>query len=83
VTSARIGLAGAGDRPLRAHAAERELVGTPAGDDSFRAAAAAAALESSPVPEPHYTVEFRRHVVEVLVRRALESAAADAMEERT
>jgi carbon-monoxide dehydrogenase medium subunit len=78
VRSARIGLAGAADRPLRAHGAEQVLTGEAAGGDSFTRAAAAAAQESRPVSEPHCSSEYRRHVVEVVVRRALEQAAGDA-----
>jgi carbon-monoxide dehydrogenase medium subunit len=70
--TARVAIAGAADRPLRAEAAEQVL----AGSGSFTEAAAAAADESSPLAEPHCSSEYRRHVIEVVVRRALEQAAA-------
>jgi aerobic carbon-monoxide dehydrogenase medium subunit len=73
VRTARVGLAGAADRPLRAHQAERVLLA----GGSFAAAAAAAATEARPVGEPHCSSEYRRHVIGVAVRRALEEAAAD------
>jgi aerobic carbon-monoxide dehydrogenase medium subunit len=77
VRRARIGIGGGADRPLRADEAEGVLVGAPAGQASFAAAAAAAAAHARPVAEPHCSVEFRRHAVAVVVRRALEAAAAD------
>jgi carbon-monoxide dehydrogenase medium subunit len=77
ITSARIGLAGAADRPMRAGSAERTLVGRDADAQSFDAAAAAAADESAPLAEPHCSVEYRRHVIAVLVGRALRDAGAD------
>jgi carbon-monoxide dehydrogenase medium subunit len=69
---ARIAVAGAADTPLRARAAEQAL----AGGGSFAEAAAAAAGESRPIAEPHCSSEYRRHAIEVVVRRALEQAAA-------
>jgi carbon-monoxide dehydrogenase medium subunit len=69
---ARIAVAGAADTPLRAQAAEKVL----AGGGSFSEAAAAASAQSRPVGEPHCSSDYRRHVVEVVVRRALEQAAA-------
>lgn len=78
VHRARIALAGGADRPLRAHRAEQVLAGAPADPGSFTAAASAAAEEARPLGEPHCSSEYRRHVIEVIVRRALEQAAAGA-----
>jgi aerobic carbon-monoxide dehydrogenase medium subunit len=72
VRSARVAVAGGSDRPLRAHAAEVALLA----GGSFADAAAAAAAESDPQAEPHCSAEYRRQAVEIVVRRALEQAAA-------
>jgi carbon-monoxide dehydrogenase medium subunit len=78
VKNARIALAGAADRPLRAHGAEQLLSGARAERRSLSAAAAAAAADARPLSQPHCSSEFRRHVIDVIVRRALEQAAAGA-----
>jgi carbon-monoxide dehydrogenase medium subunit len=70
--TARVAVAGGAETPLRAQAAEEVL----AGGGSFAEAAVAAAGESRPRAEPHCSSEYRRHTVEVVVRRALEQAAA-------
>lgn len=75
VRQARIGLAGSADRPLRAHAAEKSLTGAPAHPESLAAAASLAAEEARPMSEAHCSSEYRRHVIEVMVRRALEQAS--------
>lgn len=77
ITSSRIALAGAADRPLRARGAEEALAGNPPSDETFAEAERRAALEADPVPEPHAGVEYRRHAAGVLVRRALERAVED------
>jgi aerobic carbon-monoxide dehydrogenase medium subunit len=83
VEEARIGLAGATDRPLRAHAAERSLADEPPSAEPFAEAGRLAAADADPRPEPHCGVAYRRHVVSVLVRRALEEALASAPGEGT
>jgi aerobic carbon-monoxide dehydrogenase medium subunit len=77
VSSARLAVAGGADRPLRAADSEALLIGAPADRIPFAAAAAAVAAGSSPRAEPHYSADYRRHVVDVVVRRALEAAARD------
>lgn len=74
VRAARVAVAGGADRPLRAHEAEQVL----RDGGSFADAASAAAAEARPVAEPHVSSEYRRHVIEVVVRRALEQASAEA-----
>jgi aerobic carbon-monoxide dehydrogenase medium subunit len=74
-----LGLANAADTPVRARAAERSLLGTRAGPAAFdRAGRIAADQDADPRPEPHADVEYRRHVVAVLVGRALARAHRDA-----
>jgi carbon-monoxide dehydrogenase medium subunit len=78
VTAVRIGLANAAGTPVRAHAAERALLGAPAGPAAFDLAATVASTrDADPLPEPYADVEYRRHVVDVLVGRALRLAHQD------
>lgn len=80
VADVRLGLAGAADRPVRAHGAESLLRGRRATPEAFADAAAAAAGEADPPPEPHASSGHRRHVADVLVRRALHQAYDDLTE---
>jgi aerobic carbon-monoxide dehydrogenase medium subunit len=73
----RIGLNGASSRPLRATEAERILEGAPAGAGHvpmLAAAADAAAGQSEPLGEVFESSAYRREMVRVYVRRALERA---------
>lgn len=71
----RIGLNGAAGRPLRATEAERILDGEVAGTGALLAAAAeAAAGQSEPLDEVFESSAYRREMVQVYVRRALERA---------
>jgi aerobic carbon-monoxide dehydrogenase medium subunit len=71
----RIGLNGAAGRPLRATEAERILEGEVAGAGQLLAAAAeAAAGQSEPLGEVFESSGYRREMVRVYVRRALERA---------
>jgi carbon-monoxide dehydrogenase medium subunit len=66
-----IGLVNMGPTPLRAAAVEEAL----AGGASVADAAAAAAEGTEPVDDLNASAEYRRHLVQVLVRRALEDAS--------
>jgi len=72
----RIGLNGAAGRPLRATGAEQILEGSPAGAGTAQLAAAAdaAAGQSDPLSEVFESSSYRREMVRVYVRRALERA---------
>ncbi len=79
VTEAGIGLAavGAGVSCPRAQAS---LLGAPPTADAIAHASAIAALqEAAPVTDQRGSAEYKRHVAEVLVSRALTTAAARAM----
>jgi aerobic carbon-monoxide dehydrogenase medium subunit len=76
VSWARIGLAGAADVPLRAHAAEAVLTGQAVSEDLAAEAAEAAASSVQPVPEPGCSPAYRRQALRVLVRRSLQQALA-------
>jgi carbon-monoxide dehydrogenase medium subunit len=74
----RLGLVNAADRPVRAHTAERALLGGPATTAAFTGAGQVAAdQDADPRTQPHASVDYQRHAVSVLVRRALEQAVAD------
>lgn len=72
---ARVCLGGVADRPLRSPAAEVALAGRPASPETFAAAADAAAASVAPRGDIHGSADYRRELVCVLVRRALERMA--------
>lgn len=72
--SARIVLLSAGERPVTAAAAVAALAGAEPGPDASRAAAEAAAAEVDPPGDIHASSAYRRQLVRVLVRRALDTA---------
>ena len=72
--AARIGMVNMGTTPLRSSGTERAL----AEGASVAEAARAAAEGTEPPADIHGSTEYRRHLAQVLVRRALESAAAGA-----
>jgi carbon-monoxide dehydrogenase medium subunit len=75
VTSVRLGLVNAADRPVRARAAEAALTGKPFDDNGIAdAARVAAEQDADPRPAPHADIVYQRHVVAVLTRRALTQA---------
>jgi aerobic carbon-monoxide dehydrogenase medium subunit len=77
---ARIALGGVGPTPLRADAAEALLRGASPDEAAIAAAARAAAESAQPASDLHASAEYRRHLVEVLARRALGDAVARAGE---
>ena len=78
VAEARLAVMGAHDTPLRISAAETLLAGEAPGREAMDAAARAAADAVEPADDLHASADFRRHLVEVLARRALESATRRA-----
>lgn len=74
--SCRIGLLSVGDTPVLAAAAMRELTGAELTHDAIDGAAAIAARDLDPPTDLHASAEYRRHLVRVLVGRALRRAAA-------
>ena len=76
---ARIVLFGVGPTPIRAHGAERLVVGeAPEPPLLERAGRKAGEDLDEPLSDVHASAEFRRHLAEVLTRRALAEAAARA-----
>jgi carbon-monoxide dehydrogenase medium subunit len=72
IDDARVSLGGVADRPVRSSEAESLLAGRPAQDAVFCAAADAAAAAVTPPADIHGSAGYRRDLVRVLVRRALE-----------
>jgi carbon-monoxide dehydrogenase medium subunit len=72
----RIGLTNMGSTPLRATAAEQALRGQALDSDSIAAAAAQAAEGTDPPGDLNATPDYKRHLAQVLTRRALEAASA-------
>ncbi|GAY07951.1 xanthine dehydrogenase family protein subunit M [Pseudonocardia sp. N23] len=74
VSSARIALCGADERPVRARAAEDALTGSDGGADAVAEAAARAADGLSPRGDCHGSPDFRRHLARILTGRAVSTA---------
>ena len=76
IAEPRIGIGGAEAQPRRIAAAEAVLAGRKPDDESFRAAAEAAADAVEPMEDIHADAEFRLDLVRAVTRRALERAHA-------
>ena len=76
ISDARIGLNGAANHCLRATAAEAVLRNAEPSDAVCRAAGEAAARQSDPLADVDGNEDYKRHVVGVYTRRALEKALA-------
>lgn len=72
IVDARVGLGGAEASPRRIPEAEAELNGKAAGDAAFRAAGEAASRAIEPLVDHQTDADYRRDLVRVVVRRALE-----------
>lgn len=75
VKAARIALNAVGPHPLRARQAEAALIGKKLDEATIGTAAAAAAAECEPFTDAIATEWYRRRMVSVYVRRALERLA--------
>ena len=80
-TWARIGLGGVGGVPQRAVEAERALLDASLSEETIRAAATLASQNVTPLEDIHASADYRRHLVEVLVRRAVVDAADPSPDE--
>ncbi|MFC2013902.1 FAD binding domain-containing protein, partial [Chloroflexota bacterium] len=76
VTDIRIVLGGVGSTPFRAKKTEKALLGKRL--SAFEEAAAVAAGEVNPVTDVHGSVEYRRHLVNIITKMALGQAAKRA-----
>jgi len=73
-TSARIAIGGLGSNPIRATATEAALQGQLLTADVIARAAAKAAEGTDPDDDPYASADYKRHVVTVYARRAIEKA---------
>jgi len=67
-------LTNVGTTPIRAHSVEHALRGRPATGDTIRAAAEHASDGLDPSAELKASPDYKRHLVRVMTRRALEAA---------
>ena len=75
IAEARVGLTNMGSTPVRATAVEEALRGVPAEVGAIGAAAAHAADGTTPPEDLGGKADYRRHLAQVLTRRALVKAA--------
>ena len=79
--TARMAFLSAGDRPMEGHQAAELLKGqAPTAEVILAAAEKAASADIDPGGDIHATAEFRRHLANVLARRALDEAFKRARE---
>jgi carbon-monoxide dehydrogenase medium subunit len=76
IVDARLGVGGAADRPSRIAPAEALLIGSDGGGESRREAGRLAAEAIEPLEDVQASAEFRRHLVQAMVERALTQAVA-------
>jgi len=76
-TAARLVLGAVASAPLRATHAEDALIGRPFGSEAVAAAAEAARLLARPLQNTDLTSRYRKRMVPVFVRRALDELAGD------
>lgn len=74
IAEARIAISAATERPIRVAAAQSALMGAPAESKSFIRAAEAAAEEVQTLADIRGSASYKREMVRVYVRRALETA---------
>lgn len=75
ISQARVALTNMGSTPLRATAVEQALQGQPATEDAIRAAVGAVADGTNPPTDLNGDADYRKHLAEVLTRRAVLTAA--------
>jgi CO/xanthine dehydrogenase FAD-binding subunit len=80
ITSARVVLGAVAPVPMRATSSEQVLLGEKPTDALFLRAGEAAAGDSKPIDDFRGSAEYRRAMVEVLTRRALNMALSKAKE---
>lgn len=79
ITSARVALGAVAPKTVRSQKAEKCLIGNPPDEKTIKRAAQAAASDCRPISDIRGSAEYRRILVEVLTRRAIQTAARRAM----
>ena len=79
-TAARVCLASVAPTPLFVREAGDALVGKPVNDESVQEAASIAENAARPITDMRGTIEYRKHLCNVLTRRALNTAIERAKE---
>ena len=74
-TAARVAIGAVAPTPLLVPEAAEALIGTKLDESALQAAGQASSAASSPITDRRGTVEYRRHVVGVLTKRAAAIAA--------
>lgn len=77
-TAARLVYLNAGEKPMAATQAAQLLVGESYAEDVVAETAVAAQKEIDPVTDVHATADYKRHLAQVLTKRALQQAFAQA-----
>jgi len=72
--SARLALAAVGPTPIFVKAVGAALAGKPANDETIAAAGQIAKDAATPITDMRGTIEYRKHLCDVLTRRALSTA---------
>lgn len=78
--AARVAIGAVAPTVLLVPAAAEALIGTKLDEQALRAAGEAASAASKPITDRRGTIEFRKHIVGVLTRRAASTAAQRAKE---
>ncbi len=78
VKSARVALAAVAPTPLLVKEAGAALVGKPASDSTVSEAGELAKAAAKPINDMRGTIEYRKHLCDVLTRRALDAAITRA-----
>jgi carbon-monoxide dehydrogenase medium subunit len=81
ITEVRIAVGAATERPMRVPAAEAVLVGSQPSPDAFARAADVAADAIQPVTDLRGSAAYKREMVRVHVRRALQQAQSSGFKE--
>jgi CO/xanthine dehydrogenase FAD-binding subunit len=74
----KIGLGAVAPTPMRARQAEGVLIGSKVSDGVIERAAKAASEESKPIDDHRASAEYRRMMVEVLVKRAIRQCLSES-----
>ncbi|WP_226343970.1 FAD binding domain-containing protein [Agilicoccus flavus] len=75
IAEAKIGLTNMGSTPVRARSAEQALAGVPIEEGAVAAAVASVAEGTNPPSDLQGDADYRRHLAQVLTRRAVLAAA--------